>query len=142
MIVGFNLTKIAVDRLKPVTGKIKVSHDLRLEKVTKRPLPMKEQQDALVFDFVFELKYEPAVGSVILGGNVLYLHPDAKKTEETYAIWEKKKKITPEVSVEVLNTIFSRCNVKALELSHTLGLPSHLPMPKIDLKEDPRQYIG
>ena len=142
MIVGFNLTKIVVDRNKPVRGKIKVNHDLRIVKVSKSQLPLKDKNEALVFDFEFEIKYDPGIGNILIGGNVLYFGSDAKKMNEICDNWEKKKKLPADVSVEVLNVIFARCNVKALEFANEINLPSHLPLPKISLEEDPSKYIG
>ena len=55
MIVGFNLTKILVERKKPVQGKIKVNHDLRIDNVEQRPLPLKDKKNALIFEFVFNI---------------------------------------------------------------------------------------
>lgn len=141
MIVGFNLTKILVERKKPVQGKIKVNHDLRIDNVEQRPLPLKDKKNALLFEFVFHINYEPGVGEVALQGNVLY-YDDQKKLDAIAQQWKKNKKVSPEVSVEVINVIFARCNVRALELSQELNLPAHLPLPQINLKEDPSKYIG
>ena len=141
MIVGFNLTKILVERKKPVTGKIKINHDLRIENVEQRPLPLKDKKNALVFDFIFHILYEPGVGEIAIQGNVLY-YDDSKKLSAVLEQWKKSKKVSPEISVEVINTIFAKCNVRALELSQELNLPLHLPMPQITLREDPAKYIG
>ena len=141
MIVGFNFTKILVERNKPLHGNIKVTNDLRLERVEKRPLPLKEKKDALVFEFVFTVDYEPGVGKVLIGGDVLYID-DQKKMDSTLSTWEKNKKIPPDVSLEIVNIILARCNIKTLELANELNLPAHLPMPKINIQDDPRKYIG
>jgi len=141
MIVGFNLTKILVERTKPVRGKIKVNHDLRIEHVEQRPLPLKEKKNALLFDFLFHIQYEPSIGEVAFHGNVLY-YTDQKKMDTVVEQWKKSKKVPPDVSVEVINTIFAHCNVRALELAHELNLPAHLPLPQITLREDPSKYIG
>ena len=141
MIVGFNLTKILVERKKPVKGKIKINHDLRIENVEQRPLPLKDKKNALLFDFVFHIAYEPSVGEIAIQGNVLY-YDDQKKLDAVLEQWKKNKKVPPEISVEVINVIFARCNVRALELAQEINLPAHLPMPQITLREDPSKYIG
>ena len=122
-------------------GKIKVNHDLRIDNVEQRPLPLKDKKNALIFEFVFNINYEPGVGEVALQGNVLY-YDDQKKLDAIAQQWKKTKKVAPEVSVEVINVIFARCNIRALELSQELNLPAHLPLPQINLKEDPSKYIG
>src|SRR3989344_354650 len=141
MIVGFNLTKINVEKKKPIKGKIQITHDLTINKVTQQSLPTQEKKQALVFDFTFTINYEPAIGDITLGGNIIYFNEDIKTTESIQQAWKKNKKIPSATSVEVLNVIFARCNIKALELSTDLGLPSHLPLPRINRKEDPTSYI-
>ena len=142
MIVGFNLTKIDVERKNPVQGKVQVKHDLNINNVSELKLPLKEKKQALTFDFLFTINYLPDIGDIKLGGQVIYFDEDSKKVASTFEQWKKNKKIPPAVSVEILNVIFARCNVKALELANDINLPPHLPLPKINLKEDPRQYIG
>lgn len=142
MIVGFNLTKIDVERKNPVQGKVQVKHDLNINNVSELRLPLKEKKQALTFDFLFTINYLPNIGDIKLGGQVSYFDEDSKKVASTLEQWKKNKKIPSAVSVEILNVIFARCNVKALELANDINLPPHLPLPKINLKEDPRQYIG
>jgi len=141
MIVGFNFTKISVEKKKPVEGKIKINHDLKIERVEQKPLPLKDKKNCLVFDFMFSVHYLPGVGEISFNGNVLYLE-DQKKIDNILSQWGKDKRVPPDVSVEVVNAIFAKCNVRALELAQELSLPSHLPMPQITLKEDPSSYIG
>lgn len=141
MIVGFNLNKIHIERKKPVKGKIKVNHDLRFEKVEKRPLPLKEKKDVLLVDFVFQILYEPGIGEATLAGDVLY-YADSKKIDELAAQWNKNKKLPADVTAELLNVILARCNVKTLLLTNELNLPAHLPLPQITLQEDASKYIG
>jgi hypothetical protein len=124
-----------------VKGKIKVSHDLRFEKVEKRPLPLKDKKDVLFVEFLFQIMYEPGIGEATLGGDVLY-YADAKKVDELAAQWNKQKKLPADVTAELLNVILSRCNVKTLLLTNELNLPAHLPLPQISLKEDASKYIG
>ncbi len=141
MIVGFNLTKVNVEKKKPVRGKIRINHDLQIHSVTEQPLPLKEKRQALVIDFLFSILYEPGIGEAVIGGNVLYFD-DAKKMEHVLSQWKQHKQLTADVSVEVLNVIMSKCNIKILALSQELNLPAHLPLPHIAQREDPRQYIG
>ena len=115
MIVGFNLTKIVVDRNKPVRGKIKVNHDLRIVKVSKSQLPLKDKKEALVFDFEFEIKYDPGIGNILIGGNVLYFGSDAKKMNEICDNWEKKKKLPADVQ-QVMKDVSELMPNKAYEL--------------------------
>ena len=58
--------------------------------------------------------------------------------------WKKNKKIGDEkVALQVLTTILTKCNIKALTLSQEIGLPPPIPLPiKINSNASPKNYIG
>ena len=83
---------------------------------------------ALAFDFEFLSEYTPDVASIKVTGEMLYL---ADKPEEIIKKWKKDKGLPTEVSVEVLNTLFRKCLLKASNLAEDLQLPPPLDLPRI-----------
>ncbi len=142
MIVGFNYTKITVEKTARPQGKIKVNNGLDITSVTKQPLAVARSKDVLTFTFTFTVTYNPSIGTIALTGDVTYLADPATITS-TLDTWNKTKKISPQVSTEVLNIILTKCNIRALELAQELNLPAHLPLPNVNPQaEDPKHYIG
>ena len=131
MIVGFNFNKIDVEKKEMVKGKISISNNVSIKNIEQKDLDFgKEKQNALKFIFEFNSKYEPNVGDIILGGDVLFVG-EAKKTKEILDNWKKDKKVPKDVMTSILNTVLTRCNIQALILSQEVNLPPPVPLPKV-----------
>ena len=130
-IVGFNFTKVSIERFSPVKGKINISNNISIVSVEKTDLTLgSDKQNALKFGFEFTSDYQPKVGLIDLRGEVLYLH-DEKKIGEIITQWKKDKKISKEVMADLLNHTLIKCNIQALILSKEINLPPPIPLPKV-----------
>lgn len=143
MIIGFNFSKIDVERNSPVKGKVKISNDFDINDMKEQKFGLSDKKKALNISFNFKVDYKPNIGKIHINGDILYLVED-KKFEEILNSWKTKKKMPKEVTVEILNAVMNKCNVKALELSQELNLPAHIPMPKVNFekKNIAETYIG
>ncbi|MCF7861053.1 hypothetical protein K9M79_02320 [Candidatus Woesearchaeota archaeon] len=130
-IVGFNFTKINVEKDPNAKGKIKINNNVSVKNVEKADLFLGDQkQSGMKFLFLFTSKYDPGFGKIELEGEVLYLEED-EKIKEVLAEWKKNKKIGKEIMTNIFNSILTRCNIQALILSQTVNLPPPIPMPKV-----------
>ncbi|MBS3106188.1 hypothetical protein J4419_00815 [Candidatus Woesearchaeota archaeon] len=130
-IVGFNFTKINVERKSSASGKINVSSNVAIKDVVETDLAIgASKQKAVRFVFEFTTTFEPKVGNILLGGEVLFLQ-EAKSIEKVLDDWKKSKKVEKDVMTAVLNNVLAKCNVEALILSQDVNLPSPLPLPKV-----------
>lgn len=147
MIIGFNFKKLSIERKKPLVKGMKVAYDLDFSNVKDEAFPLADKgQLVLTLEFDFSVKYNPDIAEVKMNGSVNYMMPkdEAKKV---IALWSKTKKLPKNISVPVINRILDKCNIKALELEQDLSLPTHLPMPSVDVsgakKEgDSDKHIG
>lgn len=134
-VVGFNFTKINVEKNELAKGKVNISNNVAITNVESTDLSLgTSKQNGLKMDFSFKTIYEPQIGHVELLGNVLYM-ADEKKTKEMLATWKKDKKLSPDIMTNVLNTILQRCNIEALLLSKEINLPPPIPLPRVNAKE-------
>jgi len=141
-IVGFNFTKINVERKEMQKGKINISNNVAIKDVKPTDISLgKEKQDALKFTFEFTSRFEPKIGSILLGGDLLYLG-DANKIKEVNEGWKKDKRVPKEIMGSILNTILAKCNIQALILSQEVNLPPPVPLPKVEIGTPEKQYIG
>jgi len=135
VVIGFNLTKILVERKSLVRGEVKVNTKMNILNIQKEDIKITQGKEVLNFDFEFIVSYQGIadhtgnVADIIFEGKVLYL-VDPKDTKKILDEW-KKKEIPTEIRLKVLNTILAKCNLKALVLEEEMGLPSHLPMPTL-----------
>jgi hypothetical protein len=135
-VVGFSLLKIAAERKGNGRSKLNIGNNITITNVTESEISLgANKETALVCSFEFETKYEPAIGNIVINGEVIYLI-DAKKEKEVLAKWKKDKKLEDAITMDVLNHALNKCNIEALLISRDLNLPSPVPLPKISLKKD------
>ena len=134
-VIGFNFTKIVVEKHQAKAGKVEISNNVGIKKIEESNLKLStDDKKVLKFDFEFESKYNPDLGSIKLEGNLLNMIP-AKDGDEVLKEWKDSKKISHEVMKGVMNTILSKANVQALILSRDVNLPSPIPLPKVNVKK-------
>ncbi len=138
-VVGFNFTKMMVERKSAAKGKINIQNNISLKDVDAANLALgKAKQDALRFTFEFTSHYEPDAGSIQLVGELIDI-VDEKSYAETLDEWKKKKRVPQAVMSRILNTVLNKCNVQALILSNSINLPPPVPMPRVNIQEEMAQ---
>jgi hypothetical protein len=141
-IIGFNFNKINVEKSEVGKGKVNISNNVAIKNIESKGISLgKDKQDALRFTFEFTSKYEPKLGNILLGGDVLFL-TDAKKSKEIVDGWKKDKKVPKDIMAGILNTVLAKCNIQALILSQEVNLPPPIPLPKVKVGDKDKNYIG
>lgn len=143
MIVGFQFTKLSVERHQLLQGKVSVRNDINIRDVKEHPLAgVKGSHKAVAFQFVFTVTYAPHVADITMLGEVYYA-AEPKQIEDVLASWKSKKKVPADISLDVLNFVLQHCNIRALAMAQELNLPTHIPMPKVNLQQKTASaYIG
>jgi len=127
-IVGFLTEKIFAEKKESTHSKIEVKSGLNIVDITEQKIEG-QKQNILKFDFLFSLEYAPNLGKIEVNGSVLILDEE-NQSKEILKQW-KKKNFTHPIKVILFNLIMNKCNLKALNLEEQLGLPFHIPFPKI-----------
>lgn len=135
MIVGLRFNKILVekDNSKEKTKISKINTKTDILDIEEEKVDLKDKK-ALRFNFIFNANYDPELAKLVFEGSVLYLETP-EKIKKILDAW-KSKEISSDIRLPVLNTILSKCNLKALQLEQDFSLPPHFPLPKFTLKED------
>jgi len=144
-IVGFNYEKLSVEKKEEEVKKgsdFKVTYNVSIKDMQDYEIKLQDKQKALKFTFEFSIKYTPQIGSLDMGGSIIYTE-DKNKIKEIKEHWEEKKDVPDEIKAQLINLIFRRSNIKALLLAQEVNLPPHIPMPKIvPPSVNPQDYIG
>jgi hypothetical protein len=142
-IVGFNFMKIQAEKESPATGKINIKNNVTLKSVEKAKITLgKNSPDAIKYIFEFTSRYEPKIGYITLGGEVISVEDD-KKIKELVDTWKKDRRLPQEEMEELINSILTKCNIEALILSRDLNLPPPILLPKVDASStEEKKYIG
>ena len=84
-ILGFNFTKINVERKEAMKGKLNIKNNVTIKDIKEVDLPVgKDKQKALKFIFEFSSEYEPQVGSILLGGDLMLMEETKKRNYNVY----------------------------------------------------------
>lgn len=130
-IVGFNLEKISVERKAPIKGQVNIKTDLKIIDIKEeKNIPEFAKNNlALKFEFEFDIKYEPKFAIIHFAGHVLYVEGE-EGVKKILSEW-KNKKIEEELRLRISQMIWVKCNVKAFLLEEEIGLPIHIPLPRL-----------
>jgi hypothetical protein len=138
-IVGFNFNKINVERLKQLQGKININNNIAIKDVEVKDLFLGNlKQNGLKVLFEFGVNYsndaKEKLANLDFEGEVMLLEEEAK-VKEIMKDWQKSKKLSKELTLQVLNTVVSKCNIQAIILSRDLNLPTPVQLPKVEVED-------
>ncbi len=132
-IVGFNFSKISVEKKEAAKGKITINNNIAIKSVEKKDLSLgAAKQEGVKFVFAFVSKYDPKFAEILLEGDVLYL-ASSEEVKKIVDGWKKTKKVSKDVMAQIMNTALTKCNVQALILSKEVNLPPPIPLPSVEV---------
>jgi hypothetical protein len=131
-LIGFNFTKISVEKKKAANGKVNITNNISFINISESKVNFVDKKSALNLEFEFICKYEPGIGKIELKGSALELL-EPEKVKETIESWNKNKKLPPKIAEKVMNTLLNKCYIESLILSNAINLPSPVPLPKVKL---------
>ena len=139
-IIGFNLTKISVKREEQQKDQLKINQNIDIKEVKEEDIPITQDKSLKVF-FNLAINYSEDYAKLEFEGSILVL-PDKDELKKFMDSW-KDKKIPEDTRIPLFNFIMSKCNVKALALEDDMGLPLHIPMPRLSAEnQQPPQPTG
>ncbi len=127
-IVAVNLRSIEASKDENVKGDVEINNNVT-------PLNVREQdmpgigQNGIAIEFQYISKYTCAtktLGEIKIKGEVYYIGEDCK---EIVKKWKKDKEIPEDQYLVIINTIFRRCAIKALQLAEDIQLPPPIGLP-------------
>lgn len=127
-LIGSRITKIQAERKPDFSGELKMKTNIKINSLEK----MKEAKDTLKLTYTFEIDYVE-LGKIEIEGS-LFLSGDAKSIKEMLKIEKNKEYKTPEY-LGITNLIIQKASIKAFELEEELGLPIHIKLPTLSIKE-------
>ena len=130
--LSFNNFEGKRDKEQNLRAEIKVNSVPRINEVKEVSIPSIGNKKVLSLAFEFVTNYDPNVGEVKIGGDLLYM---ADNNAAILKEWKKDKKLPEKSSLEVLNYLFRRCLLKVSNIAEDLQLPPPIPMPRVKPKE-------
>jgi hypothetical protein len=129
-LIGFNFTKIYIEKLKNVSKDLKIENSINIESIEEIKNEILKSKDSfLIIKFNYKLNYNPNIAKIELAGNV-NLNVDEKLAKELLKDW-KYKKIKEEIKIALFNSILKKVNIKSLQLEEEMNLPTHFQLPSL-----------
>ena len=134
-ILGFNFTKISVEKHKDSFKELKIENKVDVTNISEvKQDILKSEEDLLAVKFKYDILYNPDVAKVEIAGTIL-VSVDSKLAKDTLKKW-KDKETPEEFKIPLFNLIFRKAGLKALQLEEEMNLPLHMQMPAIRKKAD------
>ena len=131
--VGFNFTKISIERLTDSLKDVKINSKIELRSIESADSSFFKDEGLVSVSFSYLINYDPEVAKIVLDGNVL-VATDKKTAKNILNEW-KDKKIPEEFKITLFNLILRKSNLKAMELEDQMNLPFHIPFPSLKKQE-------
>lgn len=134
-VVGFNFTKISVEKLKESISDLKIKTGIEVPEINQvKANILKGKEELIEVKFTYNVNYTPDIAKIELEGGIVFsLEP--KLAKEVLKDW-KKKKVNEDFKIGLFNIISRKSSLKALELEDELNLPLHIPMPSFKRAQD------
>ncbi len=135
-IVGFNFTKIDVERKKTMVPKLSIKNNVEIDDVLEAEMRIGSQkQKVLRFLFTYKSTYSDDAGHVLIKGDLVYMN-DKKIIDDILKSWSKNKMkdVKKEIAAPIINTILTKSTITALMLSKEVNLPPQIQLPKVSIK--------
>ena len=134
-LLGFNFTKINVEKEKDSFTDLKISNSIDVSSIEEvKQEILKSKEDVLAIKFKYSVLYNPKIAKVELEGNIL-LSVEPSMTKEVLKKW-KDKETPEEFRMPLFNIILRKAGVQALELEDGMNLPLHMQMPLLRKQEN------
>lgn len=135
-VIGLDYRKIHAEK-DAVLPKVNISTSPRIIDIKKTKLTgFGSDFDVLSVDFEFSSKFEPKAGDLSIEGTIIYKADDA---DSIMKLWKKEKKLPANANSEIVNYIFSKVGIFALQISDALQMPPVIGMPRIKSADEPEK---
>ena len=131
-IVGFNFTKMLVEKKGSLQGKININNNIALTNAKEMDVSLGgKDTKGMLIQFEYSCIYEPNLGKILLEGDIITMEsPETIKS--SIELWQKKKTVGKGVLDQVMPYLLNKSSIQAIILSKDASLPSPVPLPKIN----------
>lgn len=126
-IINTKFLEIEAKRNPEFSGKLKLKTNIQINELEA----VKDSKDILKINYIFEIDYGE-LGKVKLKGELFVLSDT--KTIKKILKDKKNKEYNTQEYIEITNFIVKKASIKAFELEEELGLPIHIKLPTLSLK--------
>ena len=137
-IIGCNFTKLSGTKLEKVM-KPTLETNIVFKSLEKEKSELQGIDEVIRISFSYELLYKNSEnksksGEILVEGD-LFLTISKEESKEIWKSW-KKKELPQQMRMMLFNFILRKATPKAVFFEEEVGLPSHIPIPKVDFSKE------
>ncbi len=133
-LIGFNFTKINLEKISNKTKDVKISTNINLSDIKNINSDIFKSQESLIgINFEYIINYEKDIAVLNFKGNLL-VSLDQTHAQEVLESW-KTKQLPERFRLAIFNFILRKASLKALKFEEELNLPPHIPLPSFKPKK-------
>lgn len=134
-ILGFNFTKIQVEKFKDKVEGLKIGTRMDISSISEAKADILNTKDSiLAVKFKYGLDYEPKFAKLDFEGNLL-VSVEEKIGKDILSQW-KSKKMPEDFRLKIFNLILRKSSLKAIQLEEEMNLPIHFQMPSLKINKE------
>ncbi|MBS3085394.1 hypothetical protein J4225_01785 [Candidatus Pacearchaeota archaeon] len=135
-LIGLSFDKISAEKIGEKLEGVKVDSNIEIIDIKKADFDiLKDKEEMLDIKFRQTIQYNPDYAKLEFKG-IMLVSLDYKEAKELLKNWQKNKKVPDEFQLTFLNIIIHKSAPKAMQLEEDLGIPFHIPLPRIARKTD------
>ena len=135
-LIGLSFDKISAEKIGEKLEGVKVDSNIEIIDIKKADFDiLKDKEEMLDIKFRQTIQYNPDYAKHEFKG-IMLVSLDYKEAKELLKNWQKNKKVPDEFQLTFLNIIIHKSAPKAMQLEEDLGIPFHIPLPRIARKTD------
>ena len=129
-IIGFNFTKISIEKLSDNLKDLKINTNIDVKGINQLKQEFfNTKENVIEVKFGYDVTYSPEIAKISLEGNIILL-VDLKTSKKFIKDW-KNKKIDEEYKLMIFNVVIKKSSIKAIQLEDEMNLPLHVPLPSV-----------
>ena len=129
-IAGFTFARMLAEKKAQTRGEVNINTNIAIVSAEEIDFVMgNNKQKGIKTVFDYRNSYTPDLGTLIIGGEILYL-TEQKKHDELMKGWNKNKKFPEDLTAELFDKISVSASIEAIHLASTVGLPPPVPLPR------------
>ena len=131
-LLGFNFTKIQVEKFKDRVEGLKIGTRIDVSEINEAKTGiLKTKDEILAVKFTYGLDYEPKMAKLDLEGNLI-ISLESREARDVLKQW-KDKKMPENFRMTLFNLILRKSSLKALQLEEEMNLPIHMQVPTLKI---------
>jgi|SRR3989338_10175315 len=128
-LIGSNITKMHGERNLDFSGNVTINSNIQINSIEK----LEDSKNSLKISYLLKIDYIN-LGNIEIGGN-LYIQTN-EDTLKKILNDKKNKKLNSKEHIQITNLILQRASIKAFEFETDLGLPLHIKLPTLEIKDN------